>query len=67
MAENSEASEVENVVPQTCEILWEQDSDGKVVFKGLSCETDADTELAYRAMDRAKEFIVMKKPVNKAE
>jgi len=52
----------ENLVPKTCEILWEQDTDG-LVFKGLSCETDADTELAYQAMDRATEYIVMRKPI----
>jgi len=52
-----------NVVPETCEIMWGQDADGKLVFKGLSCETDADTDVAFRAMDRAKEHIVMKKPI----
>jgi len=66
MAENPETSEAkqvpEDIVPETCEIVWDHDANGKLVFKGLSC-ADADTEVAYQAMDRATEYMVMKKPI----
>jgi len=64
MAKKLETEQVpENGFPETCEIIWEQGSDGKLIFKGLSCETDVDTEMAYQAMERAEEFIVRKKPI----
>jgi len=64
MVKKPETGEVlENVIPKSCEIEWMLDDDGNLVLKGLSCETEADTEAAYQAMDRAKEFTVMKKPI----
>jgi len=67
MANKLETEEIlENGIPETCETIWGQNSDGKLIFKGLACETDADTDVAFQAMDRAEEFIVMKKPIKSA-
>jgi len=64
MPEKLENEQVpEDIVPETCEIVWDHDANGKLVFKGLSC-ADADTEVAYQAMNRATEYMVIpKKPI----